>query len=165
MKLKNNTDGSERLSQVPSSTSRPPMWCDNRYPIPNSTFPIAQAVKVSGDRRDLLYQRFRWPPVVSKDADPTSPQGLWRHPKTQTVGVLNKIKAILEGPRARHGRLWSRCRHSLFHDAAGRRWISSRSWRATRNSSLAAVSPICRQGPLSGVAALANPGFFWSRSK
>ena len=44
-----------------------------RYPIPNSTFPIAQAVKVSGDSA-TYYVSGQVPPVVSKDADPTSPQ-------------------------------------------------------------------------------------------
>src|SRR4051812_39910190 len=44
-----------------------------RYPIPNSTFPIAQAVRVSGDAV-ITYVSGQVPPVVSKDADPSSPQ-------------------------------------------------------------------------------------------
>jgi enamine deaminase RidA (YjgF/YER057c/UK114 family) len=36
------------------------------------------------------------PPVISKDADPGSPQA-YGDTKTQTVGVLNKIRGILEG--------------------------------------------------------------------
>ena len=36
------------------------------------------------------------PPVVNKDADPASPQA-YGDVKTQTVGVLNRIKGILEG--------------------------------------------------------------------
>ena len=44
-----------------------------RYPIPNSTFPIAQAVKVSGDPV-TYYISGQVPPMVSKDADPGSPQ-------------------------------------------------------------------------------------------
>src|ERR1700676_4293669 len=66
-----------------------------RYPIPNSTFPIAQAVRVSGDAV-TTYVSGQVPPVINKDADPASPQA-YGDTRTQTVGVLNKIKAILEG--------------------------------------------------------------------
>jgi len=66
-----------------------------RYPIPNSNFPIAQAVRVSGDAV-ITYVSGQVPPVVSKEAEPSSPQA-YGDVKTQTVGVLNKIKQILEG--------------------------------------------------------------------
>ena len=39
-----------------------------RYPIPNSTFPIAQAVKVSGDAV-TLYVSGQVPPVINKDVE------------------------------------------------------------------------------------------------
>ncbi len=66
-----------------------------RHPIPNSTFPIAQAVTVTGNAT-TVYVSGQVPPVVNKDADPSSPQA-YGDTKTQTVGVLNRIKAILEG--------------------------------------------------------------------
>ena len=44
-----------------------------RYPIPNSNFPIAQAVRVSGDAV-ITYVSGQVPPVVSKEAEPSSPQ-------------------------------------------------------------------------------------------
>jgi enamine deaminase RidA (YjgF/YER057c/UK114 family) len=66
-----------------------------RYPIPNSTFPIAQAVKVTGDAT-TYYISGQVPPVVSKDAEPNTPQA-YGDTKTQTIGALTKIKAILEG--------------------------------------------------------------------
>src|SRR5258708_8811249 len=66
-----------------------------RIPIPNSTFPIAQAVRVSGDAV-ITYVSGQVPPVTNKDADPASPQA-YGDTKTQTVGVLNRIKPILEG--------------------------------------------------------------------
>ena len=43
-----------------------------RYPIPNSTFPIAQAVRVPGDAV-TYYVSGQVPPVTNKDADPSSP--------------------------------------------------------------------------------------------
>ena len=66
-----------------------------RYPIPNSTFPIAQAVQVSGNAA-TYYVSGQVPPVVSKEAEPGSPQA-YGDTKTQTIGVLGKIKGILEG--------------------------------------------------------------------
>src|SRR5438876_6271780 len=66
-----------------------------RHPIPNSTFPIAQAVEVSGNVR-TVYVSGQVPPVINKDADPNSAQA-YGDTKAQTVGVLNRIKGILEG--------------------------------------------------------------------
>lgn len=66
-----------------------------RYPIPNSTFPIAQVVQVTGNAT-TCYVSGQVPPVINKDADPASPLA-YGDTKTQTVGVLNKIKGILEG--------------------------------------------------------------------
>jgi enamine deaminase RidA (YjgF/YER057c/UK114 family) len=66
-----------------------------RHPIPNSTFPIAQAVEVSGNVR-TIYVSGQVPPVVNKDADPNSREA-YGDTRTQTVGALNRIKAILEG--------------------------------------------------------------------
>src|SRR5450432_3983836 len=66
-----------------------------RTPIPNSTFPIAQTVRVSGDAV-ITYVSGQVPPMVNKDVDPSSPQA-YGDTKTQTVGVLNRIKQILEG--------------------------------------------------------------------
>jgi enamine deaminase RidA (YjgF/YER057c/UK114 family) len=44
-----------------------------RHPIPNSTFPIAQVVQVSGNAT-TYYISGQVPPVVDKSAPPTSPQ-------------------------------------------------------------------------------------------
>jgi enamine deaminase RidA (YjgF/YER057c/UK114 family) len=57
-----------------------------RYPIPNSTFPIAQAVKVSGDAA-TYYISGQVPPMVSKEADPASPQAYG--PARSVVGVAS----------------------------------------------------------------------------
>src|ERR1700760_794235 len=66
-----------------------------RHPIPNSPFPIALAVQVPATAT-TYYLSGQVPPVVNKDADPASPQA-YGDVKTQTVGVLNRIKAVLEG--------------------------------------------------------------------
>jgi enamine deaminase RidA (YjgF/YER057c/UK114 family) len=66
-----------------------------RHPIPNSTFPIAQAVEVKGPVT-TFYVSGQVPPAVNKDADPQS-LAAYGDTTTQTVGVLTRIKAILEG--------------------------------------------------------------------
>jgi len=66
-----------------------------RHPIPNSTFPIAQAVEVKGNVT-TYYVSGQVPPVVNKDADPQS-TAAYGDTNIQTVGVLTRIKGILEG--------------------------------------------------------------------
>jgi enamine deaminase RidA (YjgF/YER057c/UK114 family) len=58
-----------------------------RHPIPNSTFPIAQAVEVTGNAR-TVYVSGQVPPAINKDADPNSAQA-YGDTKTQTVGVCS----------------------------------------------------------------------------
>ncbi len=66
-----------------------------RHPIPNSAFPIAQAVEVKGNVT-TYYVSGQVPPVADKSADPQS-AAAYGDIKTQTVGVLNRIKDILGG--------------------------------------------------------------------
>jgi enamine deaminase RidA (YjgF/YER057c/UK114 family) len=64
-----------------------------RYPIPNSTFPIAQAVEVPANTT-VVYVSGQVPPVV----DPSAPEdsvAAFGDTKTQTVGVLERIQTIL----------------------------------------------------------------------
>ena len=66
-----------------------------RHPIPNSSFPISQAVQVPGNAT-TYYVSGQVPPVINKDADPATPQA-YGDTRAQTVGVLTRIKTILEG--------------------------------------------------------------------
>ena len=66
-----------------------------RHPISNSTFPIAQAVEVKGSVT-TYYVSGQVPPLANKDADPQS-VAAYGDTKTQTVGVLTRIRGILEG--------------------------------------------------------------------
>src|ERR1700751_6154968 len=56
-----------------------------RHPIPNSNFPIAQAVQVPGNAT-TYYVSGQVPPVANKDADPSSREA-YGDTKAQTVGV------------------------------------------------------------------------------
>jgi len=66
-----------------------------RHKIPDSDFPIAQAVTLPPGTT-LHFISGQVPPVVDKAADPNS-SGAFGDTKTQTVGVLTKIKEILQG--------------------------------------------------------------------
>lgn len=65
-----------------------------RHPIPNSDFPIAQAVEIPGGKT-TVYLSGVVPSVADEAADPATPEA-WGNTETQTVSVLNAIKANLE---------------------------------------------------------------------
>lgn len=64
-----------------------------RHPIPNSDFPIAQAVEIPADVT-LVYLSGQIPTVTDQSADPTS-IAAFGDTQTQTVNVLEKIENIL----------------------------------------------------------------------
>lgn len=64
-----------------------------RYPIPNSTFPIARAVELPADAT-LVYLSGQVPPVVDNTVEPTAIEA-FGDTETQTLGVLTRIEDIL----------------------------------------------------------------------
>jgi enamine deaminase RidA (YjgF/YER057c/UK114 family) len=66
-----------------------------RHKIPNSDFPIAQAVTLPAGSA-IHFISGQVPPTVSKGADPNS-LAAFGDTRTQTVGVLTKIQDILKG--------------------------------------------------------------------
>jgi enamine deaminase RidA (YjgF/YER057c/UK114 family) len=125
-----------------------------RYPIPNSTFPIAQAVRVSGDAV-ITYVSGQVPPVANRDADPASPQA-YGDVKTQTVGVLNKIKQILEGQGLGMGDV-IKMQVFLVHDS--RAPMDFKAFMEGYTQFFGGTQPNLPVRSVVGVAALANPGF------
>jgi enamine deaminase RidA (YjgF/YER057c/UK114 family) len=125
-----------------------------RYPIPNSTFPIAQAVKVTGDSV-ITYVSGQVPPVINKDADPSSPQA-YGDVKTQTVGVLNRIKSILEGQGLGMGDV-IKMQVFLVHDA--RAPMDFKAFMEGYTQFFGGTQPNLPARSVIGIAALANPGF------
>ena len=125
-----------------------------RYPIPNSTFPIAQAVRVSGDAV-ITYVSGQVPPVANRDADPSSPQA-YGDVKTQTVGVLNKIKQILEGQGLGMGDV-IKMQVFLVHDS--RAPMDFKAFMEGYTQFFGGAQPNLPARSVVGVAALANPGF------
>src|ERR1700737_3230938 len=125
-----------------------------RYPIPNSTFPIAQVVQVTGNAT-TYYLSGQVPPMISKDADPTSPQA-YGDTRTQTVGVLNKIKAILEGQGLGIGDV-VKMQVFLVHDA--RAPMDFKAFMEGYTQFFGGTQPNLPARSVVGVAALANPGF------
>jgi enamine deaminase RidA (YjgF/YER057c/UK114 family) len=125
-----------------------------RYPIPNSTFPIAQAVKVSGDAA-TYYISGQVPPVISKEAEPNSPQA-YGDIKSQTVGVLSKIKGILEGLGLGMGHV-VKMQVFLVHDS--RAPMDFRAFMEGYTQFFGGSQPNLPARSVVGIAALANPGF------
>jgi enamine deaminase RidA (YjgF/YER057c/UK114 family) len=130
-------------------------WADVvRHPIPNSTFPIAQAVEVTGNAR-TVYVSGQVPPVINKDADPNSPQA-YGDVKTQTVGALNRIKVILEGLGLTMGDV-VKMQVFLVHSAAAP--MDFRAFMEGYTQFFGGSQPNLPARSVVGVAALANPGF------
>jgi enamine deaminase RidA (YjgF/YER057c/UK114 family) len=125
-----------------------------RYPIPNSTFPIAQAVKVRGDAT-TYYISGQVPPVVSKDAEPNTPQA-YGDTKTQTIGALTRIKAILEGLGLGMGDV-VKMQVFLVHDT--RAPMDFKAFMEGYTQFFGGNQPNLPARSVIGVAALANPGF------
>ena len=125
-----------------------------RYPIPNSTFPIAQAVQVSGNAT-TYYISGQVPPVVDKDAPPTSPQA-YGDVKTQTVGVLNRTKTILEGLGLTMADV-IKMQVFLVHEA--RAPMDFKAFMEGYTQFYGGDQPKLPVRSVFGVAALANPGF------
>src|SRR6478752_632729 len=111
-----------------------------RHPIPNSTFPIAQSVQITGNVT-TYYVSGQVPPVINKDADPSSQQA-YGDIKTQTVGVLNRIKGILEGRGLGMGDV-VKMQVFLVNDA--RSAMDFKGFMVATLSSSGAISQTCRR--------------------
>jgi enamine deaminase RidA (YjgF/YER057c/UK114 family) len=125
-----------------------------RHPIPNSTFPISQAVQVTGNAT-TYYISGQVPPPISKDADPASPQ-TYGDVKTQTVGVLSRIKGILEGLGLGMGDV-VKMQVFLVHDA--RAPMDFKAFMEGYTQFFGGAQPNLPARSVVGVASLANPGF------
>lgn len=125
-----------------------------RHPIPNSTFPIAQAVQVSGDVT-TTYLSGQVPPLINKDADPASPQA-YGDTRTQTVGVLTRIQAILQGLGLGMKDV-VKMQVFLVHDA--RAPMDFKGFMEGYTQFFGGDQPNLPVRSVVGVAALANPGF------
>jgi enamine deaminase RidA (YjgF/YER057c/UK114 family) len=125
-----------------------------RYPIPNSTFPIAQVVQVTGNAT-TYYLSGQVPPVINKDADPASPLA-YGDTKTQTVGVLNKIKGILDGLGLGMGDI---VKMQVFLVSDARSSMDFKGFMEGYTQFFGGDQPNLPARSVIGVAALANPGF------
>ena len=125
-----------------------------RHPIPNSTFPIAQSVQVMGNVT-TYYVSGQVPPVINKDADPSSQQA-YGDTRTQTVGVLNRIKGILDSHGLGMGDV-VKMQVFLVHDA--RAPMDFKGFMEGYTQFFGGSQPNLPARTTVGVASLANPGF------
>jgi enamine deaminase RidA (YjgF/YER057c/UK114 family) len=125
-----------------------------RHPIPNSTFPIAQAVEVKGNVT-TVYVSGQVPPLVNKDADPQS-VAAYGDTKTQTVGVLSRIAGILEGLGLSMGDV-VKMQVFLVHSQAAP--MDFKAFMEGYTQFFGGSQPNLPARSVLGVASLANPGF------
>ncbi len=125
-----------------------------RYPIPNSTFPIAQAVEVKGNV-STFYVSGQVPPVVNKDFD-TNTREAYGDITTQTVGVLNRIKTILDGFGLSMGDV-VKMQVFLVHTPASP--MDFKAFMDGYTQFFGGSQPNLPARSVVGVASLANPGF------
>lgn len=125
-----------------------------RHPIPNSTFPIAQSVQVTGNLT-TYYVSGQVPPVANKDADPQSLQA-YGDTKVQTVGVLNRIKTILDGLGLTMGDV-VKMQVFLVHNTATP--MDFKAFMEGYTQFFGGSQPNLPARSVVGVASLANPGF------
>jgi enamine deaminase RidA (YjgF/YER057c/UK114 family) len=125
-----------------------------RHPIPNSTFPIAQSVEVKGNVT-TYYVSGQTPPIVNKDFDANTREA-YGDVKTQTVGVLNRIKIILEGFGLDMGDV-VKMQVFLVHTPASP--MDFKSFMDGYTQFFGGAQPNLPARSVVGVAALANPGF------
>ena|SRR5262245_22478633 len=125
-----------------------------RHPIPSSTFPIAQAVEVKGNVA-TYYVSGQVPPVANKEADPQS-AAAYGDVKTQTVGVLNRIKDILQGFGLSMGDV-VKMQVFLVHTPAAP--MDFKAFMEGYTQFFGGSQPNLPARSVVGVASLANPGF------
>jgi enamine deaminase RidA (YjgF/YER057c/UK114 family) len=125
-----------------------------RHPIPNSTFPIAQAVQVTGNVT-TYYLSGQVPPVVNKDADSSS-AAAYGDTRTQTVGVLSRIKGILEGLGLSMADV-VKMQVFLVHSATAP--MDFKAFMEGYTQFFGGSQPNLPARSVVGVASLANPGF------
>ena len=125
-----------------------------RHPIPGSSFPISQSVEVSGNVTTYFVSG-QVPPVVDKAADATSPQA-YGDTKTQTVGVLTKIKGILEGLGLGMGDI---VKMQVFLVSDARSPIDFKGFMEGYTQFFGGDQPNLPARSVIGVVGLANPGF------
>ena len=125
-----------------------------RHPIPNSTFPISQAVEVRGNVT-TYYVSGQVPPIVNKDFD-TNTREAYGDTKTQTVGVLNRIKTILEGFGLGMGDV-VKMQVFLVHTPASP--MDFKAFMDGYTQFFGGAQPNLPARSVVGVASLANPGF------
>ncbi len=125
-----------------------------RHAISNSTFPIAQSVEVSGNTT-TYYLSGQVPPLINKDVDPTIPVA-YGDTKTQTVGVLTKIRGILQGLGLDMGDV---VKMQVFLVSTPGSPMDFKGFMEGYTQFFGGSQPNLPARSVIGVAALANPGF------
>lgn len=128
-----------------------------RHKIPDSDFPIAQAVTLPPGTT-IHFISGQVPPVVDKAADPNS-QAAFGDTKTQTVGVLTKIREILQGMGLAMGDV-VKMQVFLVGDPAKNGRADVAGFMAGYTQFFGGAQPNLPARAVVQVAGLSNPGWF-----
>jgi enamine deaminase RidA (YjgF/YER057c/UK114 family) len=130
------------------------MQTSSGIPYPIHRFRSRSRVEVSGNVT-TYYVSGQVPPVVDKSADSASPQA-YGDTKTQTVGVLNKVKGILEGLGLGMGDV---VKMQVFLVSASPSSLDFKGFMEGYTQFFGGDQPNLPARSVLGVSALANPGF------
>ena len=128
-----------------------------RHKIPNSDFPIALAVTLPPGTT-LHFISGQVPPVVDKAADANSPAA-FGDTKMQTVGVLTKIKEVLQGMGLTMGDV-VKMQVFLVGDPAKNGRADIAGFMAGYTQFFGGAQPNLPARAVVQVAGLSNPGWF-----
>ena len=127
-----------------------------RHKIPNSDFPIAQAVTIPPNAT-IHFISGQVPPVVDKAADQNA-IAAFGDTKTQTIGVLNRIKDILAGMGLGMGDV-VKMQVFLVGDPATKGRADITGFMAGYTQFFGGAQPNLPARAVMQVAALSNPGW------
>jgi enamine deaminase RidA (YjgF/YER057c/UK114 family) len=128
-----------------------------RHKLPNSDFPIAQAVTLPPGTT-IHFVSGQVPPTVDKTADPNSPAA-FGDTKTQTAGVLAKIRDILGGMGLKMGDV-VKMQVFLVGDPAKNGKADIAGFMESYTQFFGGTQPNLPTRAVVQVAALSNPGWF-----
>ena len=126
-----------------------------RHPIPNSTFPIAQAVQVTGNAT-TYYVSGQVPPVANKDADPASRVRPMATPRRRPSACSTRSRPFWKALVFRMGDV-VKMQVFLVHNAAAP--MDFKAFMEGYTQFFGGSQPNLPARSVVGVAALANPGF------
>jgi enamine deaminase RidA (YjgF/YER057c/UK114 family) len=130
-----------------------------RVPIPNSTFPIAQAVRVPAGTETIYFSGVT-PPVAKQDAPKDSPEAYGGDTEAQATGAFDRLGAALQAQGLGFGDIVSLHVYLVGDPAKGGKMDFTGFQSAYTKYFATATQPNKPARTTVQVAGLASPGVF-----